>query len=32
MKKEIVTSLMTIAILGTFTIKTCFAQEKRHHI
>ena len=28
MKKEIVTSLMTTAILGTFTVKTCFAQEK----
>ncbi|WP_213355050.1 LPXTG cell wall anchor domain-containing protein [Enterococcus casseliflavus] len=28
MKKEIETSLMTTAILGTFTVKTCFAQEK----
>ncbi|MEQ6996743.1 LPXTG cell wall anchor domain-containing protein [Enterococcus casseliflavus] len=28
MKKEIVTSLMTTAILGTFTVETCFAQEK----
>lgn len=28
MKKEIVTSLMTTTILGTFTIETCFAQEK----
>lgn len=28
MKKEIVTSLMTTAILGTFTVDTCFAQEK----
>jgi hypothetical protein len=26
MKKEIVTSLMTIAILGTFTIKNSFAK------
>lgn len=28
MKKEIVTSLMTTAILGTFTVETCLAQEK----
>ncbi|MGL9788415.1 LPXTG cell wall anchor domain-containing protein [Enterococcus casseliflavus] len=28
MKKEIVTSLVTTAILGTFTVETCFAQEK----